>query len=170
MADISIEADAFGRTLSDLLGNLGKNVSIHAPRAVEKALEQGEKAWVKNAKAVLSSSYSRGGWGKEKGRTYYKSGKRKGQLKAVEWYGKTYKTGRYWRSIRHHMIQSGETSEGEIGSASMPGLAHLLEKGHASIGGGFVPAYEHISPAADEAFDDFERFLDEAIEEALNDA
>lgn len=171
MADISIEADAFGRTISQLLERLSDGVNSRLPQAVEKALEKGEKAWVKNAKAVLSSSYSRGGWGKDKGRTYYKSGPRKGQLKAVQWYGKTYKTGRYWRSIQHHMIQSGgDMLDGEIGSKSMPGLAHLLEKGHASIGGGSVPAYRHIEPAADEAFDDFESLLDNAVEEAINDA
>lgn len=170
MADISIEADAFGRTLSQLLERLDQGVISRAPQAIEKALDKGERAWRENANAVLSSSYSRGGWGKEKGRTYYKSGAHKGELKAVQWYGKTYKTGRYARSIKHHMIQSGETPEGEIGSATMPGLAHLLEKGHASIGGGSVRAYEHISPAADEAFDDFESLLDSAVEEAINDA
>lgn len=158
-------------TLSRILENLGSNVNRLTPEAIEHALQTGEKAWKENAKSVLSVSYSRGGWGKEKGdREYYKSGPRKGQVKAIRWYGKTYKTGRYARSIRHHMLmQGGRTPEGEIGSASMPGLAHLLEKGHASIGGGYVPAYEHISPAADDAFSDFETFVEEAIEEALND-
>ena len=175
MSDISIEADAFGRTLTQLLGRIDTGVSQHMPEAVEKALDKGEKAWKKNAKAVLSQSYSRGGWGKirggESGISRYKSGKHKGQIKAINWYGRTYKTGKYARSISHHMLrQSGRSIEGEVGSASMPGLAHLLEKGHASIGGGEVPAHEHIKPAADEAFDDFESLLDEAIEEALNEA
>ena len=171
MADISIEADEFGRTLSQILGRVGIGVSTRTPEAVEKALDKGEKAWKKNAKAVLSVSYSRGGWGKERGqRTYYKSGKNKGKVKAIDWYGKVYKTGRYQRSIRHHMLQRGETPDGEIGSASMPGLAHLLEKGHASIGGGWVPAYEHIAPAAEEAFENFEDLLDSAVEEAIDDA
>lgn len=172
MTDIPIEADAFGRTLEQLLGNLSRNVDSRAPVAVEKALDKGEKAWKKNARAVLSASYSRGGWGKlNKSKVeYYKSGPRKGKIKSG-WYGKVYKTGRYARSIHHHLLtQGGTLTEGEIGSASMPGLAHLLEKGHASIGGGSVPAYEHIEPAANEAFDDFESLLDKAVEEAINDA
>ena len=60
--------------------------------------------------------------------------------------------------------------DGEIGSASMPGLAHLLEKGHASVGGGFVSGREHIAPAADEAFDDFERRLGASVERAIDEA
>lgn len=174
MADVTIEADAFGRTLSQLLGRVSTGVSSRTPEAIDKALAVGEDEWKKNAKAVLSVSYSRGGWGKirggEKGVTRYKSGKRKGQIKAINWYGKVYKTGRYARSIRHHMLQGGEEPAGETGSPTMPGLAHLLEKGHASIGGGAVPAYEHIAPAADKAFDDFEGLLDRAVEEAINDA
>lgn len=174
MNNITIEADAFGRTLSQLLGRVETGVSSRTPQAVEKALEKGEKAWKKNAKAVLSVSYSRGGWGKIRGGnsgiTRYKGGKKKGQIKAINWYGKVYKTGRYANSIRHHMLRGGSEPEGETGSPTMPGLAHLLEKGHSSIGGGSVPAYEHIAPAADEAFDDFESLLDKAVEEAINDA
>lgn len=167
----AIESDLFASTVEELLNGLDVNIGNALPTAVERALDKGEKAWKENAKSVLSVSYSRGGWGKEKGdREYYKSGPRKGQVRAIKWYGKTYKTGRYARSIRHHMLMpGGRTPEGEIGSASMPGLAHLLEKGHASIGGGYVPAYEHISPAADDAFSDFETLVEEAIEEALND-
>lgn len=171
MSDIPVSIDRFGRTIEELLARVGKEVESGMPGAVEKALAKGEDAWKRNAKAVLSISYSRGGWGKERGRETYKSGKRKGQLKAIRWYGRTYKTGRYANSIRHRMTQSGGSNTvGEIGSASMPGLAHLLEKGHAAIGGGTVPAYEHIAPAADEAFADFERLVDEAVEEAINEA
>lgn len=170
MSNVPIEIDQFGRTINELLGRVEEGVNSRITPAVETSLEKGEKAWKENARAVLSTSYSRGGWGKEKGRTYYKSGKRKGELKAIAWYGKTYKTGRYARSIHHHMLQGGNTPEGEIGSPSMPGLAHLLEKGHASIGGGAVPAYEHIAPAAEDAFLELERMMDDAVEEAINDA
>lgn len=169
MADIAISADRFATTMEELLSRLGDGVKSHAPEAVEKALRHGQMAWKKNAKAVLSSSYSRGGWGRARSTAKrFKSGAHKGQVKSG-WYGKTYKTGKYANSINHHILTSfGELTEGEIGSPSMPGLAHLLEKGHASIGGGFVAGREHIAPAADDTFDKFESFIEQAIQEAIN--
>ena len=167
MTDITVDADRFGATLEQLLGKVKDNVTAAMPRAVEMALARGEKAWKSNARAVLSSSYSRGGWGKQK-KTYTRKGR---PSKKVVWYGKTYKTGKYASSINHQMLtEGGELTEGEIGSRNMPGLAHLLEKGHASVGGGFVSGREHIAPAADEAFRDFERDVDRAVERAINDA
>lgn len=174
MTDYTIEADQFGKTLEQILGRLGSGVESRAPEAIQHSLEVGQKAWRKNARAVLSVSYSRGGWGKvrggEKGITRYKSGPRKGQARAIDWYGKVYKTGRYARSIHHHMLAGGDLPEGEIGSPSMPGLAHLLEKGHSMIGGGSVPAYEHIAPAADDAFEDVEREMERAVDDAIESA
>lgn len=170
-ADALVGADQFGATLSELIDNLGVGVTSRLPEAVDAALEVGEKAWKTNARSVLSSSYSRGGWGKKKGEVLYKSGKRKGQVKSTQWFGKTIKTGKYARSIRHHMLsQGGNMTEGEIGSPSMPGLAHLLEHGHALVGGGSARAFVHIEPAADEAFDQFGKLLEEAIEEAIENA
>ena len=167
MADISIEADQFGATIEQLLGRVKNGITANVPDAVEKSLEIGEKSWKKNARAVLSKSYSRGGWGKQKV-TRTKSGRRS---KRVVWYGKTIRTGKYARSIRHHMLTSGgEVTDGEIGSASMAGLAHLLEKGHALAGGGTARAFVHIAPAAEDAFNGFERLVDRVVEEAINDA
>lgn len=170
MTDVTIEADAFGKTLTELLNRVGAGVGRAMPQTVEGALTTGQKAWKRNARAVLSKSYSRGGWGKAKGYEYYKSGKRRGQVKKTNWYGKTYKTGKYANSISHHLMKGGTSPEGEIGSPTIPGLAHLLEKGHATIGGGFVGGREHIAPAADEAFKDFEMRVGEAVDGAINDA
>lgn len=76
--------------------------------------------------------------------------------------------GKYKRSIRSHMTNNDPMApEGEIGSASMPGLPHLLEKGHAKVGGGRVPAIVHIAPAADVAFKLTEKLIVEGIDDAL---
>lgn len=170
MADITVEADAFGRTLEQLLGRVDTNVKAKVTPAIEKSLRTGQRAWKKNARSVLSASYSRGGWGKAKrGAKRFKSGAHKGQVKSG-WYGRTYKTGKYANSISHHMLQGGDTPEGEIGSPTVPGLVHLLEKGHASIGGGFVGGREHVAPASEEAFKDFEQEVDKGVEAALREA
>ena len=170
MTDITIEADAFAKTITQILGRVETGVERGLPEALKGSLEVGQRAWKKNARAVLSKSYSRGGWGKARGYDLYKSGKKRGQVKKVHWYGRTYKTGKYANSISHHVMRGGSTPEGEIGSRSLPGLPHLLEKGHASVGGGFVGGREHIAPAAEEAFEDFEQRADLAVERALNDA
>lgn len=168
MADVTIEADAFGATVEQILERLGNGVKTLSPPAVEKALKLGEKQWKSNARAVLSSSYSRGGWGRARSVTRYTKRYKKGKVTQLRWYGKTYKTGKYANSIRHHMLaDGGELIEGEIGSPSMPGLAHLLEKGHGYY---TAAAHVHIAPAAEEAFDSFERYIDQVVEQAINDA
>ena len=60
---------------------------------------------------------------------------------------KDYPSSWTYRAIRS---KDGGT-EGHIYSTK-PGLPHLLEKGHAKIGGGRTRAYPHVKPAADYAF------------------
>lgn len=76
-------------------------------------------------------------------------------------------TGRYAGSISMAMRESRTNPHVEVGSKELPGLPHLLEKGHARTGGGFVSGRQHIAPAADHAFDETMRLLDESIGEAL---
>lgn len=81
--------------------------------------------------------------------------------------GAPVRTGKYKKSIKWHMIRGGENPGGEIGSPKLPGLPHLLEKGHARIGGGRVPGIPHIAPAAEEAFDATEKAILESIDKLL---
>lgn len=55
----------------------------------------------------------------------------------------------------------------EIGNSATPGLPHLLEKGHAKMGGGRVEGRKHIAPAADKAFEEFQKLVEEAVDDAI---
>lgn len=60
--------------------------------------------------------------------------------------------GRYAKSIRTKVKRGGDSPEAVVYS-TMPGLPHLLEKGHATIGGGRVAGREHVAPAAERGFE-----------------
>ena len=58
---------------------------------------------------------------------------------------------KYGRHVTYRALRQKHGVEGHIYSRK-PGLPHLLEKGHAKIGGGKTRAYPHVKPAADYAF------------------
>jgi len=60
--------------------------------------------------------------------------------------------GDYAKSIRFRVEGSGREVQGHVYS-KMPGIPHLVEKGHAKVGGGKTRAIEHIAPAADDGFE-----------------
>lgn len=58
---------------------------------------------------------------------------------------------KYGKAVTYRALRQKHGVEGHIYSRK-PGLPHLLEKGHAKIGGGRTRAFPHVKPAADYAF------------------
>lgn len=81
------------------------------------------------------------------------------ELSKEEWKaGAPARTGAYAKSIRFRVEGSGREVQGHVYSTK-PGLPHLLEKGHAKVGGGRTRAIEHIAPAADDGFERCEQTI-----------
>ena len=66
--------------------------------------------------------------------------------------GAPVRRGVYKGTITYRALRKKGSVEGHIYSRK-PGLPHLLEKGHAKIGGGRTAAKPHVKPAASYAFD-----------------
>lgn len=75
--------------------------------------------------------------------------------------------GPYKDGFDYKMTGRKDKAGGEVGNRLYPGLVHLLEKGHAIMGGGRARAFEHVAPAADKAFDDLERRIGQAIDRGV---
>lgn len=85
------------------------------------------------------------------------------ELARDEWQaGAPRKTGAYAKSIRYRVKGEGKGVQGHVYSTK-PGLPHLLEKGHAKVGGGRTKAIEHIAPAADDGFELAERVIEATL-------
>lgn len=115
MGNYTIEADRFGATMQQILGELADQVNQGSGRAVRKAAQKGRKETKANAPEL---------------------------------------TGGYKEGWTYRVKNTPEGWSAEVGNKKKPGLAHLLEKGHARVGGGRVSGIEHIAPAADKAFEE----------------
>lgn len=71
--------------------------------------------------------------------------------------------GLYASGWRQKTTASNLTIESIVYNAKAPGLAHLLEKGHAKRGGGRVSAREHIKPVEEWVKTETARRLEEAL-------
>ena len=81
------------------------------------------------------------------------------ELSRDEWQaGAPVDKGGYAKSIRYRVEGEGREVQGHVYSTK-PGMPHLLEKGHAKVGGGRTRAIEHIAPAADDGFELTEKVI-----------
>lgn len=72
----------------------------------------------------------------------------------------------YADSIRMRVDRAGRRPRATVYS-TVPGLPHLLEKGHALINGGRAPARPHVAPAAEAGFERTVEAVDERLGELL---
>ena len=136
MADntIVINADQFSAAMGSILEDLGTGVAECLEPAVKKAGREGRKACKKRASELdISDAPGRTTWA------------------------------RYVNGFSFTMKRKGNRVVGEIGQKNVPGLVHLIEKGHAKVGGGKTRAFPHIAPAAEDTFKVLEKEIYEAV-------
>ena len=77
------------------------------------------------------------------------------------------RTGEYKRGFSYRTKKEADGFSGEMGNTAKPGLVHLLEKGHATIGGGRVAGRPHLSDAADAAGRELVESVEGLVERSL---
>lgn len=76
------------------------------------------------------------------------------------------KTGEYKAGFTSTVDIKRTGAFGTVYNKSRPGLVHLLEKGHAKVGGGRVKAYPHVAPVAKQMFTKLENELESEVSHA----
>lgn len=127
----TIKGEQLEKAMQEIFDEVTEVGNQAALTGVQEGLRVGANLWRKDARDSIGRH------------TYWRSGEK-------------HETGMYARSITRHMLDKSETRpRGEVGSRKMGGLSHLLEDGHARIGGGKVKGVLHIEeqvrPAAYEA-------------------
>lgn len=70
---------------------------------------------------------------------------------------------KYWKGWKDSFERNRFGATVTLYNAKLPGLAHLLEHGHAKRNGGRTAAKIHISPVEEKLIDEFERKIENDI-------
>lgn len=81
------------------------------------------------------------------------------------WTGKT--GSKYSKGFTSKKIQSGQVTTAEIGNKNMPGLVHLLEKGHETLTSRRVDGIPHVAPVYNMLEPEVIEAVNKVVEEAL---
>lgn len=67
------------------------------------------------------------------------------------------KGNKYWKGWKAEIFRKRMETTGIIHNAKLPGLPHLLEHGHAKVGGGRVEGRVHIAPVEQKLIELYEK-------------
>lgn len=73
------------------------------------------------------------------------------------------KGNKYWKGWKDEFERNRLGATVTLYNAKLPGLAHLLEHGHAKQNGGRTSAKVHIAPVEEKLIDEFERKIENEI-------